>query len=407
MQDDEKLAALRAGLPAVAAGIYLNTGTAGPLPTETATAMAEIAERELVVGRGHPADADDVVERIDEARASVAAILAADVRSIALTHSTTDAMNIATWALDWQPGDRVVTTRQEHPGGIGAIAALRARRRVEPVFADVGAGEDEATTIARLDEAITPGTRAVVLSHVTWTTGARLPVAAIAELAHARGAAVIVDGAQAAGAIGVDVEALGADFYAVAGHKWLLGPEGMGALYVAPGILDRARMTFGGGLSFASVDSEGRAEPHADARRFQATTFHRPSVVGFARSCGWLSMFVGLEWLHRRGTALARAAAERLAAIPGVTVLTPTDRMATLVTFRIAGWPAEAALDELGARVFAVARTIASLEALRISVGGFTTDEEISRFVGAVELLARHTPATLPPRRLVVLGSDA
>jgi selenocysteine lyase/cysteine desulfurase len=91
--------------------------------------------------------------------------------------------------------------------------------------------------------------------------------------------------------------------------------------------------------------------------------------------------------------------------IDGVTVLTPRDRMATLVTFRIAGWPAQAALTELGARVFAIARTIASLDALRISVGFFTSEDELERLAGAVELLAAHTPDTIPPRRqLAMLG---
>ena len=102
---------------------------------------------------------------------------------------------------------------------------------------------------------------------------------------------------------------------------------------------------------------------------------------------------------------MAAAAIDRLAAIPGVTVLTPRHAMATLVTFRIAGWTAEAALDELGSRIFLVARTIPSLDALRLSVGFFTTDDELDRVAEAVELLARHTPETLPPRRtLAILG---
>jgi selenocysteine lyase/cysteine desulfurase len=102
---------------------------------------------------------------------------------------------------------------------------------------------------------------------------------------------------------------------------------------------------------------------------------------------------------------MAAAAATRLAAIRGVTVLTPLDRMATLVTFRIGGWPAQAALDELGSRTFAIARTIPSLDAVRISLGFFTSDDELERFAGAVELLAGHTPETLPPRRtLAILG---
>jgi L-cysteine/cystine lyase len=124
-----------------------------------------------------------------------------------------------------------------------------------------------------------------------------------------------------------------------------------------------------------------------------------------ARSIGWLSMFVGLEFVYRRGQALAAAAADRLAAIPGVTVLTPRQAMAGLITFRIAGWTAGAALDELGSRVFAIARTIDNLDAVRISVGFYNTEEELERFAATVELLAAHTPETLPPRRtLTILG---
>jgi hypothetical protein len=125
-----------------------------------------------------------------------------------------------------------------------------------------------------------------------------------------------------------------------------------------------------------------------------------------ARAIGWLSMYVGLEYVLRRGPTAARRA-DALAAIPGVEILTPRHQMGTLVSFRIGGWPAEAALEELGARVFAIARTIPIVDALRISVGFFNSDDEIDRFVGAVRLLAAHTPETLPPRRtLAILGQD-
>ena len=97
--------------------------------------------------------------------------------------------------------------------------------------------------------------------------------------------------------------------------------------------------------------------------------------------------------------------ADRLAAIAGVEVVTPRDAMATLITFRIAGWPPQAALDELGGRVFAIARTVPPVDALRISVGAFNSEDELERFAEAVELLAAHTPDTIPPRRtLTMLG---
>jgi L-cysteine/cystine lyase len=239
---------------------------------------------------------------------------------------------------------------------------------------------------------------------VLWTTGARLPIEAIARLAHDRGAVVAVDGAQAAGAIPVRVAELGVDFYAIPGQKWLLGPEGTGALWASPNVTDGALVSTGSWFTYEEIGVD-RAVPRPDARRFDDGGPYRPGITGLARSCGWLSMYVGLPWIHERGQAMARTAAERLSAIDGVELLTPPDRMATLVTFRLRGWDAATALTELAARTFAIARTIPPLDALRISVGFFTTEDEIERVATAVELLAAHTPETLPQRpRLTILG---
>jgi L-cysteine/cystine lyase len=405
LPDAEKLTAIREAIPSLAAGIYLNTGSVGPLPAETAAAMAELAVRERDVGRAHVDDLPDMFARMDEARAGVAAVLGSDVDAVGLTHSTTDGMNAASLLPDWHRGGRAVSTRHEHAGGLGPLIALRDRAGIDVALVEAGDDGDDARTIAAFDAAITSDTRLVSLSHVAWTTGAILPVAAIAEIAHARGALVVVDGAQAAGAIPFRFDDLGVDLYALSAQKWLLGPEGMGALVVAPSVIERITPALGGWFSFERIDGRGDAAWWPNARRFEATGFHRPSVLGMARSIGWLSMFVGLDYVYRRGMAGAARAADRLAVIPGVTVLTPRHAMGTLVTFRIAGWSAEAALDELGSRSFAIARTIAGLDAVRISVGFFTTDDEMDRFVSTVELLATHTPGTLPPRRtLTILG---
>ena len=403
MADAEKLAAVRAALPALASGIQLNTGSVGPMPAEVAAAMAELETYERDVGRAHFDYYLGLLDRMAEARAGVAAVIGADLDEIALTHATTDGLNVGTWGLDWRPGDRAVTSTQEHAGALGPLYALRDRLGVEITFADIGDGGDDERTVAAFDQAIAPGTRLVSVSHVLWSTGAVVPVARIAAIARERGALVVVDGAQAAGAIPVVVRELAVDGYAVPAQKWLLGPEGMGALWVARDAWDRIRPSFAGHFSLASYDSRGSGAWHPDARRFETAGYHRPSVVGMARAIGWLSMYVGLDYVFRRGAATARRAADALAAVPGVELLTPRHQMATLVAFRIRGWPAQAALDELGARVFVIARTIPLVDAIRISVGFFNSDDEIDRFVAAVRLLAEHTPETLPPRRMLAI----
>ncbi len=405
MPDADKVAAVREALPATRAGIYLNAGSCGPLPAETARAMDAAAARELAVGRAGPGDWEDALARMDEARFAVAAALVADPADIALTHSTTDGLNLALSSLPWQSGDRVLTTAHEHPAAYAPLAALRARLGVEIEVVDTGDGGDPDAVVAAFAQALERPARAIVASHVLWTTGAVLPVGRLGAVARAAGAVSIIDGAQAAGAIALVLDDTGVDAYALPAQKWLLGPEGMGALWVRRAFADATVPATSGGSSYPSFSL---ASPilHAGARRFEATGFHRPSVVGFARSLGWLSMYVGLPWTQTRANGLAVGLADRLAAIAGVTVLTPRPAPATLVSFRLGGWTAAQVLAELGPRTFAVARAIPPLDAVRLSVGFWNTEAELARVVSAVEDLARYTPASIPARRLAVLDGD-
>ncbi len=397
--DAERLAVLRAGLPATHAGIYLNTGTAGPLPAEAAAAMAEIADRELAVGRATRESFEELLARLDEARAVVAAVLGTGMDLVALTHSTTEGINLALGTIDWRPGDRAVTTSLEHPGVTGPLALLRDRLGVEVVEAEIGDGGNDALTLTALEDAAAGGrTRVIVASHVAWSTGALLPAAAIASLARRCGVVGILDGAQSAGAIPLAVDEIGADFYAVSGQKWLLGPEGMGALAVGRSVVSSVLPPVGGFFAASTHYAVGADALWPDARRFETAGLHKPSIVGLARSAGWLSMFVGLPWAHERAARLAGVAADRLAAMPGVVLVTPRQRMATLVSFRVAGWTADEVAEALGRRVHAIVRSIPGLDAVRLSVAFFTTDDELRRVLDAVEEIAAHTPATLPAR---------
>ena len=409
MSDADKLVAVRAALPSLAAAIQLNTGSVGPMPAEVAAAMAQLSEYERDFGRAQQEYWLETAQRIDEARAGVAAVLTADLDEVALTHAVTDGMNAGTWAIDWRDGGRAVTTCHEHPGGVGPLYMVCDRFGVDLAFAEFAGDASDDEIVSQFERLITPGTKLVSISHVLWTSGLVLPVRRIADIAHERGARVLVDGAQAAGAIPVSVRDLGADMYAIPAQKWLLGPEGLGALWVSRELLEReeARATFGTYFTFSSSDSRGNRTVQADARRFQVVGYHRPSVVGMARAIGWLTMYVGLDFVYRRGAAMAAYARDRLAEIDGVEVLTPRDRMAGLVSFRIGGWEIEPALEELQTRTFSIARTIPLVNALRMSVGFWTTEDEIDRFADGVRLLASHTPESLPPRRtLTIVGQD-
>jgi len=380
--DPDKVATIRAALPATGAGIYLDTATAGPLSLDGLQAMRELLSYEERVGRADVDSREASQERAAEASAVLAALIGADPDAVELVPGTTMGLAWAARLPAWRPGQRIVTSDREHPAVLAMLEALAAQRDLQLVRVPVGGVSAEDDLVARFEAAMDRRTGLLVISHVTWDTGSVLPVARLAALARAAGAWSVIDGAQAIGAIAVDVPGLGADVYAFSGYKWLLGPHGVGGLWRSPRALAAA------------------GPP--------ATTLHRPSVVALGRTVGWLEMHVGLAWALERSARLAAATATMLAAIPGVELLTPDPPPATIVTFRIVGWPSAVAHAALARRAFAICEAVESLDAIRASVTWFNTTPELERFVGAVAELGGATPATLPERpRLVVLPADA
>ena len=187
----------------------------------------------------------------------------------------------------------------------------------------------------------------------------------------------LVDATSVAGAERLDVGAIGADAVAFPADRWLLGPEGTGALWLA----DRGASTL------------SRALP-------------RTALIGLARSIGWLEMFVGLEWIYERTAELAQRLHETLTATPGIDVRPPPDTLGAIVSFRLADWSSEQAIEELSRRVHALLGHNRDLDAIIASVAWFNTEDELDRFASGVAELAAHTPATLPRRPSLIVLSD-
>ncbi|MDQ2965541.1 MAG: aminotransferase class V-fold PLP-dependent enzyme, partial [Chloroflexota bacterium] len=313
-------------------------------------------------------------------------LLTADLDEVLLAHGIDDAVARAIRTVDWRPGDRAVVAGDPGSARLQALLPPGIEAEALPLPAD------PELTLDAFDRALQKGTRLLALPLVSAATGARLPVERIAAMAHDRGATVLIDVTQVAGTGRVDRRELGADVLVARSEAWLLGPEGLAVVAASADRIERAAATDDPALGSRA----GRDGPIG---------FHLPSVVGFGRSCGWLSMYVGLAWIEARAQELATHAASRLAAVPGVEVLTPPGRVGSLVVFRIAGWSADAILEELGARIFVLASSVAELDAVRIGTAFFNTQAEIDRLAEGVELLSAHRPETLPPRRtLAILG---
>jgi L-cysteine/cystine lyase len=381
-KNEPQVEAVRQELPVLERLVYLNTGTAGPLPRRTVAAITAANERQMLDGRASfKVYMEDYFPLLNDVRARFARLLGADVGEVAITHHTTEGMNIAIWGLNWQAGDEIVATSHEHEAGLLPAYAVARRYGLDLRVVDVMDTSGDADTVAAsVIAALSPRTRLVVLSHVTFTTGAVLPVQAIAAAAHRQGALVAVDGAQSAGAIPVDVHALDVDFYAVPGQKWLCGPEGVGALYVRKACLSALAPTYIGGFAlrdFEAMDLTGHFLPAPDARRYEQSSLYWPALYGMQESLRWLEEDLGWSWLFARTAAITARCRALLGELPGVTLHTPSQQ-GGLTAFTVAGLEAQDTATQLSEQGIII-RPIPHYNWLRVATGFFTTEADVVR----------------------------
>ncbi|HEV8190883.1 MAG TPA: aminotransferase class V-fold PLP-dependent enzyme [Ktedonobacterales bacterium] len=381
----DKLAAIRNELPATQRFVYFNTGTNGPLPRRTHEVLVASSEYELEQGRiGHEAFTR-LFQNLTDARAALAGVLGCDEAEVALTHNTTEGMNIALMGLDWQRGDEVVSSKTEHPGGLYPLYMLHQRYGVKIRATEIGLQDRD--PLDELQRALTPRTRAVVLSHVCWSTGMVFPLREMAELAHSVGALLICDAAQSCGMVPSNVYDLGVDAYACSGQKWLCGPDGTGALFVRRDRLGDIKQTFMGyfGVQNYMSDFEGNYVPSDSARRYEVATLYPGGLRALKTSVLWIGgEEVGWDWAYQRIATLGRYCYSSLAALDGVNMLTPPDRMAGLVHFKVEGIAPADLTTKLG-EVGVMIRHTPYPEANRVATGFYNTEAEVDRLVEAIQ----------------------
>jgi L-cysteine/cystine lyase len=381
--DQEKIDAIRAELPVCQNVAFLNTGTNGPIPRRSHESLIQYAETELTEGRIGHATFTRMMELWDQARAQMATILGCDPLEIALTHNTTEGMNIALMGLDWQKGDEIITATTEHPGGLNPVYLIKHRYGVRLRMTDIALPHVD--PLEALQRALTPRTRAVVLSHVSWATGMVLPIRELADLAHRNGTLLICDAAQACGMVPSRVYDLGVDAYACSGQKWLCGPDGTGALFIRKDRLGDIQPTYFGyfGIKHGMSTTEGYFVPTEGAQRYEAASLYPPAMKAFTTSLDWIIRDIGLEWIYQRIAALGQYCYQALSAIEGVTIHSPRDHMAGLLHFTLEGMAPADVTSQLRERDIII-RDTPQPAANRVSLGFYNTHEEIDRLAGAI-----------------------
>ncbi len=371
---------LRRSIPGLDAMTYLNTGWAGPSPERVLARMREAALEESRAGPASPEGLALTKRTAEEATAAAAGLLRAAPEDVVLTHGTTEGVNIVLHGLAWEPGDELLTCDLEHPALQAPVALLEQRRGVTARSVALPPKASPAEALDVIGSAMTRRTKLVALSHIMFTCGLRLPAAEVAKAAHDAGAMLLLDGAQTGGQVLLDMAEIDADFYAISGQKWLLGPTGTGALYVrsdrhellapllqAPGVGHQT------GLAALTLASDS-AVLHA----------------GFAEAVRVHSE-LGPDRVEARVIELAARLRQGLSAIESVEMIGPDDPASScgLTSIAVAGRTPEALAGALWERYRIAARSVRHPAGVRFSTAAFNNEGDVDRAVEGVAELAR------------------
>ena len=356
------VAAFRSEFPVLQRAIYLNAGTNGPVPRRAVEAVQADLAVELEQGRAGAAHFERLMAARQGLRERIAGLIGCDAGELALTGSTTDGVNTVLAALEFGPGDELLTTDQEHPGVLAPLA--RAARRSGCQVRE--APWDE------LAASVGPRTALVACSHVSWVDGRLIDSDAL----RTTGVPVLLDGAQGIGAIPVDVRALGCEFYAASGQKWLCGPDSSGYLYVRGDRCTQLDSPWPGYLTLADPGDPLAFDQHETAARFD-TGMSPSGSTAWATAAFDLLADAGFAAIQQRAAGLAARLAELLA-----------DRGRALAArgeSPLVSWRSddpEGDVERLAGDGIVV-RHLPGRGLVRASVGAWVTDEEIERVAAA------------------------
>ncbi|MGN7457147.1 aminotransferase class V-fold PLP-dependent enzyme [Paenibacillus pasadenensis] len=381
--------------------IYLDhAATSWPKPEEVVAAVLEAMRQGAAnPGRGSHRMAVQSGRVLFEARKSLAKLFRiANPNDIALTANTTQGLNLAIKGL-LKPGDHVVATAVEHNSVRRPLEFLKAAIGISVTYVETAA--DGSLDAARVREALRPETALIVATHSSNLLGSILPVADIGEIARASGVPFLVDAAQSAGVLELDVEAMGIDLLAFPGHKALLGPQGTGGLYIHPR-LDPLPLLHGG----TGSQSEAAEQPTVRPDRYEAGTPNTPGSAGLAAGVR-LVLERTTRAIHARETELVGRIMDGLSAVAGVRLLGPDigQPRTGICAFTMEGVEASELsfiLDQhYGIAVRAgyhctplAHRSAGTAEsgAVRASVGFSTTEDEADALVRALREIRIHYP---------------
>lgn len=381
---------IRDDFPMLAHSTHFNCGGMAPLSKRVGAELLRVPTAIIEEGPARLLAHDDDFLGIEKARATLARFIGADADEIAFTTQFSTAANIVIEGLPWQPGDEVIVTDQEHPALLIPLMNVVRRHGLKVSRLPVSHNADEMLT--SFQALLTDRTKLVAVSHVTTDSGTRLPAEEMTRLAHKRGSYVLFDGAHSVGQFPLDVHALGCDFYAMVGYKWLLGPYPSAALYIRRDRLDEVEVTWCG----SNMTQTGSVTMGVDelnwipgARRFE---------YGGRTYSYDTAMVAGLSYVEQLGVEAVQAHSRHLTAylhdglkrVPGAHIHSPTDLqaatgIATVSLDNMDGVTVSAALRE---RWNMIQRAALRGTSVRISLAAFVEESDVDLLLDSLATLA-------------------
>ncbi len=377
--------------------VYLDNAATTQKPRQVLEALTRYySETNANVHRGIHVLAEEATIAYEGVRQQTAQFLGApSPRSVIFTRNATEAINL--FANAWgrtalKPGDQILLSEMEHHSNLVPWQMLAKATGASLTFLRIT--DDGRLRLEELDQLLTSRTKLVAITHMSNVLGTINPVAEIASQAHRRGALVLVDGAQAAPHLPVDVHALGVDAYACSAHK-MLGPTGVGILWAREPLLEAMEPFLGGGEMISNVELTSSTWNEIPWK-FEAGTPNVADVVAFGEALAYLRR-VGLSAIHEHEVALAAYAVERLRGVDGVTIYGPHGKAACggVVSFNLEGLHPHdvgTVLDSEGVAVRAghhcakpLMRRLGVAATARASFYLYNTQEEADRLVEAVK----------------------
>ena len=381
---------IRSQIPVLAHTAYMNTGWSGPAPRRVAQAMKDRIDLELEQGTTTSGVYEAGKEIQEQAQAAAARIFNASIDEVMVTRNTTEGLNIVLSGLDWQQGDEIIICDMEHGSVIAPAQLIGQRYGVVVKVVDLEIHDSNETIVTKIVAAFTPKTRMVFISHILYATGRRMPAEEIRRATKDRGILMMLDGAQTGGHIELDMARSGFDFYSIPGQKWLLGYEGSGALYIRREHLERIHPAHTGGRGIARPANAHNFQPVADSmEKFLGGSVSVPVQAAFLEATKFIEE-AGIDNIETRNLDLAESAKAKLSEVPGVTVLSPSERRDSsgLVTFAVEGQTPISVVERLWEDHKIVVRQVGHPAGVRVSLHFFNTEEEVELLVGGVRELA-------------------